>query len=44
LRPGELRRSALDSARIGAELGWRPEIDVAEGLAETFRWYAAVHA
>jgi UDP-glucose 4-epimerase len=41
LRSGELRRSALDSSRIAAELGWRPEIDVADGLAETYGWYAA---
>jgi UDP-glucose 4-epimerase len=40
LRPGELGRSALDSSRIAAELGWRPRIELDEGLADTFRWYA----
>ena len=39
LRPGELRRSALDPRRIGTALGWRAEVDVASGLAETFRAY-----
>jgi UDP-glucose 4-epimerase len=40
LRPGELGRSALDSSLIAAELGWRPGIELDEGLADTFRWYA----
>ena len=42
LRPGELRRSALDSTRIAEALGWRAEADLADGLAETFRSYAGV--
>jgi UDP-glucose 4-epimerase len=37
LRPGELNRSALDSAAIERELGWRAEIPVERGLPETFR-------
>lgn len=41
LRPGELERSALDSARIEAHLGWRAEIPIEQGLAETYRAYAA---
>ncbi|HET9324631.1 MAG TPA: NAD-dependent epimerase/dehydratase family protein [Gaiellaceae bacterium] len=40
LRPGELRRSAIDSSAAAAAFGWRPEIELDEGLAETFRWYA----
>jgi UDP-glucose 4-epimerase len=40
LRPGELRRSALDSSAIARELGWRPEIAVEQGLPETFRTFA----
>jgi UDP-glucose 4-epimerase len=44
LRPGELGRSALDSRLIERELGWRAEIAVEEGLAETFRAYAAAVA
>lgn len=38
-RPGHDRRYAIDSARITAELGWRPRHDFARGLAETVRWY-----
>ena len=40
LRPGELRRSALDASAAGAGLGWRPEIGIADGLADTYRAYA----
>ena len=41
LRPGELERSALDPGLIEQELGWRAAIPVEDGLAETFRAYAA---
>jgi UDP-glucose 4-epimerase len=44
LRPGELDRSAIDSGLASDVLGWRPELDFAEGIAETFRWYASEHA
>jgi UDP-glucose 4-epimerase len=40
LRPGELRRSALDSSRIASELGWRVEIPVEQGLKATLETYA----
>jgi UDP-glucose 4-epimerase len=43
LRAGELDRSALDSSAAAAALGWRPEIEFADGIAETFRWYASAH-
>jgi len=38
-RPGHDRRYALSSARMEQELGWRPRIDFAEGLARTIDWY-----
>jgi UDP-glucose 4-epimerase len=38
-RPGELRHSSLDASRL-RKLGWEPRVEVAEGLAETFRWIA----
>jgi UDP-glucose 4-epimerase len=41
LRPGELTRSAIDSSAAEAAFGWRPEVELEEGLAETFDWYAA---
>ena len=39
-RPGELRRSALDSSRLRSTLGWEPRVQLQEGLAETYRFYA----
>lgn len=39
-RPGHDRRYLLDHSKIERELGWRPHIGFAEGLAETIRWYA----
>ena len=40
-RPGHDRRYALDTSRIGSELGWRPEETLASGLARTVDWYLA---
>ena len=40
LRPGELRRSALDSTRIADELGWRARTPLADGLRITFASFA----
>jgi UDP-glucose 4-epimerase len=37
LRPGELRRSCLDTSRAERELGWRAEIAIEEGLERTYR-------
>ncbi len=39
-RPGHDRRYLLDTTKIGAELGWKPEIDFEDGLAATVAWYA----
>jgi CDP-glucose 4,6-dehydratase len=36
---GEIMMQSLDSSRLRA-LGWRSERELAEGLAETWRWYA----
>jgi UDP-glucose 4-epimerase len=41
LRPGELDRSAIDSRLADEVLGWRPERDFAQGITETFHWYAS---
>ena len=41
LRPGELKRSALDSTKLALDLAWRPAIRLEQGLADTFRSYAA---
>jgi UDP-glucose 4-epimerase len=36
LRPGELKHSRLDVARAERELGWRPEVPIADGLRLTY--------
>jgi dTDP-glucose 4,6-dehydratase len=33
------RRYAVDTSKIERELGWKPEISFAKGLAETIDWY-----
>jgi UDP-glucose 4-epimerase len=36
LRPGELQHSRLDASRAERELGWRPQVPIAEGLRKTY--------
>lgn len=36
LRPGELQHSRLDISRAEKELGWRPEVPIAQGLHKTY--------
>jgi dTDP-glucose 4,6-dehydratase len=38
-RKGHDRRYALDDTKIRDELGYRPQVDFREGLAETVQWY-----
>ena len=38
-RKGHDRRYAIDPAKIHAELGWLPEIRLAEGMPRTIAWY-----
>ncbi len=38
-RPGHDLRYAIDAARIRDELGWRPSLDLAQGLEKTVQWY-----
>jgi dTDP-glucose 4,6-dehydratase len=40
LRPGHDQRYAVDTSKIRA-LGWRPQLDLAAGVAKTAEWYAA---
>ena len=40
-RPGEQQHSFVDVGKAASVLGWRPEISLDEGLAETFAWFAA---
>lgn len=38
-RPGHDRRYAIDPAKIGTELGWRPSETLQSGLRKTVLWY-----
>ena len=38
-RPGELMQSYLTITKAAADLGWRPSVSLAQGLAETFAWF-----
>lgn len=38
-KPGEQRRSALDARLANRTLGWKPGVDLEEGLAKTFGWF-----
>lgn len=40
-QPGEQRRSTIDPAAALERLGWRPQIDLEQGLQETSRWFAS---
>ena len=42
-RPGHDRRYSLDTAKLRA-LGWRPQMEFTQGLAETVEWYRANEA
>ena len=37
-REGDVLRSVLDVSRAEAELGWRPELSLEEGLRRTWDW------
>jgi CDP-glucose 4,6-dehydratase len=37
--PGEIQRQFVDSAKLRELTGWRPEIDLEEGLRRTVAWY-----
>jgi UDP-glucose 4-epimerase len=36
LRPGELMHSCLDSSRAAQELGWKPQVELDDGLRQTY--------
>jgi dTDP-glucose 4,6-dehydratase len=43
-RKGHDRRYAIDDTKIRGELGYRPEVDFAQGLAATIAWYQSNEA
>ncbi|RYH00978.1 dTDP-glucose 4,6-dehydratase [Salipiger sp. IMCC34102] len=40
-RPGHDQRYAIDPSRIREKLGWRPSLELREGLERTVDWYLA---
>ncbi len=40
-RPGHDRRYAIDAGKARRELGWSPQVTLAQGLAQTVDWYLA---
>ena len=40
-RPGELPRSAVSNAKAVKTLGWRPEVNLEDGLRMTYEYFAA---
>jgi UDP-glucose 4-epimerase len=38
-KPGEQRRSVVDSRRAAETIGWRPEVSLADGLKRTADWF-----
>ncbi len=38
-KPGEQRRSVISPVLAATELGWRPEVDLAAGIARTVDWF-----
>jgi dTDP-glucose 4,6-dehydratase len=38
-RPGHDWRYAIDASKLEKELGWKPKMDLATGLARTLSWY-----
>jgi UDP-glucose 4-epimerase len=39
-RPGDVRHTCADAAAAARDLGWRAEVDFADGLARTLEWFA----
>ena len=37
-RAGEIQRSCLNVDKVQQELGWRPQVAIADGLQRTFEW------
>ena len=38
-RAGHDLRYAIDASKLELELGWRPQVSIAEGLELTVKWY-----
>ena len=38
-KPGDLKRSCLDSSKIKKALNWQPKYNLEDGLRETIKWF-----
>jgi CDP-glucose 4,6-dehydratase len=38
---GEIDRQYLDSTKIRQRIGWKPQVDLRDGIARTLEWYAS---
>ena len=38
-RPGELQRIFVDNSKAADVLGWKPTVDLNEGLKQTVAWF-----
>ena len=43
-QPGDVQQTYADVSLVAAELGWRPQVDIDEGIARFVRWYSTEHA
>lgn len=43
-RPGDVRHSFLDCAKIARDLGWRPKVGLSQGLERTWQHFVATRA
>jgi UDP-glucose 4-epimerase len=41
-RTGDLRAIALDATKAQEDLGWKPAVDIAEGIQRTIQWLRTV--
>jgi len=40
-RPGHDKRYAIDPAKSERELGWRPTVNLEQGMQDTIDWYVS---
>ena len=38
-RPGHDKRYAIDTEKIYSQLGWKPKINLKNGIKKTIEWY-----